>query len=361
MLWNWQLPDWPHFTYDPVRFSLQERQFLLNAGGASASLKNIGQEEKKHFIVEILSQEGLDSSKIEGEILQRESLQSSIKKHFGLQTEGDVPRKEQGMAELLINHYETYELPLTHEMLWKWHAMLFKDWSRLEDCGRYRTHLEPMQIVSGRLDTRTVYFEAPSSEKIHGEMTKFIEWYNADFSFETILGRAAIAHVYFESIHPFEDGNGRIGRVLAEKMLSQGVGQPILISLSKFIEKQKKGYYDELGKCNRSLEATHWVEFFADLVLKAQKYSMSLLQFLIKKSRVLTTLAGQLNPRQEKVLLRLFAEGPEGFKGGLSAEKYISITKASRATTTRDLADLNEKGVVYKTGELRHTRYWLTE
>ena len=170
---------------------------------------------------------------------------------------------------------------------------------------------------------------------------------------------AAIAHIYFESIHPFEDGNGRIGRILVEKILSQGVGQPLLIAVSKVLEKKKKEYYLELGKCNQALEVQDWVEFFSKAILQAQEESINLLFFLIKKSKLFSTLAGQINARQEKALLRMFAEGPDGFQGGLSAENYISITKTSRATATRDLTDLLDKGAFIKTGELRHTRYRL--
>lgn len=362
MTWNWQLPDWPKFTYNSDRISQKERQFLLGSGSAFAFLKNIDEEERNQFIIEILSLEGLTSSKIEGEILERESLQSSIKQHFGLRGAAVRYRadKELGMAELLCNVYETFDKPLTHEMLWEWHSMLFKDRSLHSDIGKYRTHVEPMQIVSGRLDSSPrVFFEAPPSEKVFHEMEMFIDWFNSTRSSEPILGRAALAHVYFESIHPFEDGNGRIGRILVEKVLSQGIGQPILIAVSKFIEKQKKAYYTELGRCNRTLLVSHWVEFFSQTILQAQDDSMRLLHFLIEKSKTLTTLSGQINSRQEKALLRMFAEGPDGFAGGLSAENYIAITKASRATATRDLADLVEKGVLVKTGELRHTRYWL--
>lgn len=360
-MWNWQLPEWPNFAYDRDRISPKERQFLLGSGSAFAFFKNIHEDERNQFIVEILSLEGLESSKIEGEILERESLQSSIKQHFGLQKKAPAKAdKESGMAEVLCNVYETFDQPLTHEMLWEWHGMLFKGWStHLDDCGKYRTHADPMQIVSGRLDSRTVFYEAPPSKNIPHEMAKFISWFNSTRSSTPVLIRAAIAHVYFESIHPFEDGNGRIGRLLAEKVLSQGIGQPVLIAISKCIEKHKKVYYTELGKCNRTLEVSNWVEYFAEIILQAQKDSMCLLHFLMEKSKILTALSGNINPRQEKVLLRLFAEGPEGFSGGLTAEKYIAITKAPRATTTRDLADLVQKGALVKTGELRHTRYWL--
>lgn len=354
MPWNWELPDWPNFRYDPKRLAEQERQFLLRAGKAAAYLENVGEQEQKQFIVEILSTEGLKSSKIEGEILDRMSLQSSIKKQFGFQNSSPKKgAKESRMAELLFDVYETYEKPLSDEMLCHWYEIL------MNDASGYRKHEEPMQIVSSRYGATHVFFEAPPSSKIPKEMKAFIAWFNNSRKTETILGRAALAHVYFESIHPFEDGNGRIGRLLIEKVLSQGIGGAILIAVSKVFEKRPKEYYAALEKCNRTLEVQEWVEFFAQVVLQAQEESMQLLDFLLMKHKLLASLAGQLNERQEKVLLRMFTEGPTGFKGGLSAENYIAITKSSRATATRDLADLVEKGALVKTGELRHTRYSL--
>ena len=360
MSWNWELPDWPQFHYDFDRIAQLEKQFLLGVGSASAFLKSLGKQDRNRFIVEILSSEGIESSRIEGEILDRESLQSSIKKHFGLDTTlKKETKKESQVAKLLVNVYETFDMPLTHEMLWQWHSMLFDDQSYIADRGKYRTHTEPMQIVSNRSGSPRIFFEAPPSDKVQDEMAAFIDWFNHSSAFESILGRAAIAHIYFESIHPFEDGNGRIGRVLIEKIFSQGVGRSVLIAISKVLEKRRKEYYLELEKCNRTLKVQGWVEFFAETALQAQEESVNLLYFLIEKSKMLTTLSGQVNKRQEKVLLRIFAEGPYGFKGGLSAENYIAITQTSRATATRDLTDLVQKGALVKTGELRHTRYWL--
>lgn len=360
MPWNWELPDWPRFIYDPAPILQKDRQLLFNAGSGFAFLKNADPEKYNQFVVEILSIEGLESSRIEGEILDRESLQSSIKQQFGINLPNKhETNKESRMAKLLCDVYGTFDQPLTHQMLCQWHTSLFSGASHLHDCGQYRTHEEPMQIVSHRYDSPKVCFEAPPSSKVADEMVSFINWFNSASTSEPILGRAAIAHVYFESIHPFEDGNGRIGRILIEKVLSQGVGRPVLIAVSKILEKRKAKYYAALERCNRTLKIQHWVEFFADAVLEAQQESMNLLLFLIEKAKMLTTLAEQLNPRQEKALLRMFAEGLGGFKGGLSAENYIRITKASRATATRDLTDLVEKGALVKTGELRHTRYWL--
>jgi Fic family protein len=216
-----------------------------------------------------------------------------------------------------------------------------------------------MQIVSSRYGDSKVYFEAPPSKIVPKEMNRFLKWFNSSKGSESILVRAALTHLYFENIHPFEDGNGRIGRILVEKAFSQGVGRPILIALSKSFERHRKEYYKELGKCNRTLDANEWVEYFAKMTLEAQSDASSHLFFLMEKSRIMHSFEGEINARQEKVLLRLFEEGPSGFKGGLSAENYIVITKTSRATATRDLADLVERGVLKKTGELRHTRYWL--
>lgn len=360
MNWNWELPSWPNFYYDSSKVADLEKQFLMEIGSSFAYLKGLSERDYSHYIVDILSIEGVESSRIEGEVLDRESVQSSIKHHFGL--EPNVRKKndkEAGMAKALFNVYATFDAPLTHDMLCQWHGMLMENVPYIDDLGKYRTHSEPMQIVSNRHGDPTVFFQAPSSSRVQKEMDAFIGWFNRSAYSISILERAAIAHIRFESIHPFEDGNGRIGRILIEKILSQGVGRPALISVSAILEKRKKEYYSQLGRCNKSLNAESWLEFFSKVVIEAQKASMELLCFLISKTKLLNRLEGQINSRQEKALLRLFAEGPGGFKGGLSAENYISITKASRATTTRDLADLVIKGALIKTGELKGTRYQL--
>ena len=169
--------------------------------------------------------------------------------------------------------------------------------------------------------------------------------------------RAGIAHLYFVSIHPFEDGNGRIGRALAEKALAQCLGQPTLIAIAYTIERNKKAYYTALEQANSRNEITPWLTYFATLVLDAQRYTATWIEFLINKAKLYDRLRGQLNPRQEKVLTGLFREGPEGFIGGLSAEKYIGITGAPRATATRDLQDLVGKGALLRCGERKYTRY----
>jgi len=359
MLWNWQLPEWPNYTYDLKPIAHLEKDFLQGAGGAFAVLRHLDDEKRKEFIVELLCTEGLKSAEIEGEILERESLQFSIQRHFGVITDGGRPSpKEQGMADLMCLVYETYELPLTHKMLHEWHDVLM-DGDLEIDRGKYRIHNEPMQIVSRRYDKHEVFFEAPPSSDVQKEMTAFITWFNNARDDDSVLARAAIAHLYFETIHPFEDGNGRIGRALVEKALSQSLGRPTLIAVSQVITKRKKEYYSALGACNRTLEVGKWLQFFAEVIVQSQEEAFSLVNFLMAKARLMNSLSGKINERQEKVLLRIFSEGKKGFSGGLSAENYISITKTSRATASRNLADLVEKGALYKTGQLRHTRYWL--
>ena len=360
MPWCWELPEWPHFQYDKNWVVEVEKQFLLAVGQGAAYLKTVGSEDRKRCIVDILSMEGQESARIEGGALDRESLQSSIGKHFGLKTtQLKAGEREVGMANLLCSAYDTYDKKLTHKMVWTWHALLFEGRDGIEEKGQYRTHPDPMQIVSNRYGDRRVFFEALPSNRVPKEMEAFITWFNKPNKAEPLLAKAAIAHLYFEMIHPFEDGNGRLGRVLVEKALSQDIGQPVLIPLSKQLEKRRKEYYAALESCNRSLSVQSWIEFFCSAVIDAHKDVMQLLHFLLAKGKLLRQLEGELNARQTKALLRMFREGVDGFKGGLSAENYIAITGSSRATATRDLADLVNKGALFKKGSLKHTRYFL--
>jgi Fic family protein len=178
-------------------------------------------------------------------------------------------------------------------------------------------------------------------------------------TFADLVEIAAAYLFYLCANHPFLDGNGRIGRAIAEKALAQNCGQPTLTALAYQIEKQRKAYYEALEAANKRNEITAWLRYFAGVVLQAQQTTQSRIQFLIEKTRLHDRLRGMLNPRQEKALERMFREGPEGFSGGLSAEKYLAITQTSRATATRDLAELVQLGALVRTGQLKGTRYWL--
>lgn len=291
-------------------------------------------------------------------------MQSSLRKQFGLQADDRrVTPAERGISEMMVDLHRTFYQPLENETLHRWHRMLMEGRSDVHDIGRYRTHVEPMQVVSGRLDRITVFFEAPPSAVVPKEMDRFNEWFNraapgGDAPLPAIT-RAGIAHLYFVTIHPFEDGNGRVGRAVAEKALAQTLGRPTLLALADAIKRRQKDYYRALQEASQTNEITPWLTWFADTVVQAQNLTQARAEFLIVKTKMLDRLRGQLNPRQEKALLRMLGEGPEGFKGGMSADKYIRLTETSRATATRDLQDLVEKGALIRQGELRHTRYFL--
>ncbi|MBU2581129.1 MAG: Fic family protein [Alphaproteobacteria bacterium] len=364
MTWNWQQPDWPEFTYDDKALAALEDTFFHRAGILLGTLKHMGQDDQSELRVDLISMEAIKTSQIEGEILNRDSVQSSIRRNFGLDTDNRrIGPAERGIAEMMVDLHRTFDKRLSHAKLFAWHKMLSSGRTDLTDIGRYRTHASPMQVVSGAIHDPKVHFEAPPSATMKSEMDRFLTWFNATAPTGEKplppLTRAGIAHLYFVCIHPFEDGNGRIGRAIAEKTLSQGLGQPALLALSHTIEKGRKAYYRNLESSNKVLEITDWLITFAETVLDAQAYAQQLIDFLIEKTKFYDRLSGQLNPRQEKVLARMFREGPEGFRGGLSAENYIRITETSRATATRDLQDLVEKGALKRTGERRHTRYWL--
>jgi Fic family protein len=364
MSWNWQRADWPHFTWNASRLAKAEERFLLASGVFLGTVKHLDSEERDRLAVEAMSDEAVTTSEIEGEILDRESVQSSIRRQLGLISDGRrVKPAEQGIAEVMVDLFRHFDAPLEDATLCAWHRMVVHDRTDLRDVGRYRTHGDPMQVVSGRLDEPTVHFEAPPSATVGGEMHRYIEWFNrtAPEGKEPLpaLTRAGIAHLYFESIHPFEDGNGRIGRAVAEKSLSQSLGRAALTALAAAILDKRRSYYKALEAANKRNEITDWLAWFAATGLEAQQRTLAQVEFLIDKAKLLGRLRGQMNTRQEIVLLRMLREGPSGFKGGLSAGNYATIAKSSPATATRDLAELVELGALARTGERRHTRYHL--
>jgi Fic family protein len=361
---NWEKPGWPNFAWDHERLEKAEQQFLLGGGVLLGAVKHLPEEDWEQLTVEAMSTEAVTTSEIEGEILDRASVQSSIRKQLGLTSDGRRVRPgEQGIAEMMVDLYRSFSASLSKETLFRWHEMIASGRRDLKDVGRFRTGREPMQVVSGRVDEPRVHFEAPPSSRVASEMKRFFEWFGRTGKDGKqplpALTRAAVAHLYFESIHPFEDGNGRIGRAIAENSLAESLGQPTLIMLATTILLRRKLYYEALEAANQQNEITDWIAWFAGIVIEAQRRTIALVEFLIERTKLLDRLQNELNERQRKALLRMFREGPEGFKGGLSAGNYASITGASPATTTRDLSDLVSKGALARDGELRHARYRL--
>lgn len=365
MPWNWEQLEWPHFTWNQSRLALAEKEFLVGSGMFVGAIKHLDEEDRNQLTVEAMSTEALTTSEIEGEILNRASVQSSIQRQLGLPTDNrKVGPAEHGISEMMIDLYKTFAAPLTQGTLFEWHRMLTSGRTDLSDIGRYRTSSEPMQVISGPVGSPKIHFEAPPAGKVPGEMDRFIEWFNRTAPGAAhplaALERAGTAHLYFECIHPFEDGNGRIGRALAEKSLAQSLRRPSLIALAATILSRRAHYYSALEAANKENEITDWLAWFAGITIEAQRRTLALIEFLIDKTKLFDRLSGQINERQQKALLRMFQEGPEGFKGGMSAGKYSTITGASPATTTRDLAELTTKGALTREGERRHARYKLS-
>jgi Fic family protein len=362
--WNWQQPDWPNFRYDPGKLDALEAEFLRQSGLFSGCIRHVTEDDQEQITVELISEEALNTSEIEGEILNRDSLQSSIRRQFGFATDHrKIPPAEQGIAQMMVELYREFDAPVCDAQLFRWHESLMNGRRDLANIGSYRTGSQPMQVVSGPLHQPKVHFEAPPSSAVPAEMRRFMQWFARTSPTGgaplPILARAGIAHLYFVTIHPFEDGNGRIGRAIAEKAISEGLGHAALLALSLTINRGRKTYYELLERSNKGNEITAWLVYFAQTVLAAQAHSQELVEFLIAKTKFYDRLRGQFNERQDKAIARMMREGQGGFKGGLSAENYIRITGTSRATATRDLQDLVEKQALLRTGTLKSTRYHL--
>lgn len=364
MLYNWQLSDWPDFTYQPGISEKLILEFLVKSGQISGILTGFPKDNQTELALEIMVEEAIKTSEIEGEFLSRQDVMSSIKKNLGIHEAQPLLVKDhraKGIARLMIAVRTSYAKPLTEVDLFAWHEMLMEG-NRYIEAGKWRTDSSQMQVVSGAIGKEIIHFEAPPSDRVGMEMDQFINWFNRTGpgqpeAISNPLIRSGISHLYFESIHPFEDGNGRIGRALAEKALHQGLGQPTLISLSNTIEKDKNGYYGALKKAQRSNEITSWLDYFADTVTQAQQDAERIIQFTLKKTKFFDLNRSRLNERQLKVISRMLEEGPDGFEGGMSAKKYMTITKASKPTATRDLQELRELGVFIPSGGGRSVSY----
>lgn len=361
-MWNWRQDGWPEFNWDQTKLIRAEALFAEGAGVVIGASRHLSAEERSSLSVELMSHEAVDTSAIEGEPLDRDSVQSSIRRHLGLA--GDHRRAspaEAGIAEMMVDLYEQSATPLTEDTLFRWHRLITNGRTDLKDVGRYRTHEDPMQIVSGPMHAPKVHFEAPPSAEVPREMGLFWRWLERSAPSGsaplTPVTRAGLAHLWFESIHPFEDGNGRVGRAISEKILAQGLSTPAITGMATTLLKHRKTYYAELERAHRDLEITDWLLWFAAKALEAQQHTLRQVEFVLEKARLLDRVRGRMNERQERALLRMFAAGPEGFLGGLSAANYMTITGAPPATATRDLAALAAMEVVRRTGENKATRY----
>lgn len=360
--WAWELPEWPAFTWDDAALQGYVSRFVTEAAWQSGALAFVGGADILEVHLEWLAAEALETSAIEGEHLRRDSIRASLLHFFGLEAALHAPAAERGVAKLTMDVYQTFQDPLSHEMLCYWHVTLMSGDPAIQALGRYRSGPESVQIVTALRSTPKVNYEAPPGTRVAAEMETFVEWFNEateDGTEADALAVAGAAHLYFECVHPFEDGNGRIGRALAEKALARCLGRPSLIPLAQTIRARRSEYYRALDSCKHSLDAGTWQTWFARTTIDALDDGTLRLIWHAARARLFSALDGRLNDRQAMALHRMFQEEPRGFEGGLGSANYQSITGASSATATRDLADLVQLGALRKTGQTRQTRYWL--
>jgi Fic family protein len=362
--YNWQNKDWPNFKYDLTTIHEILWSIAKKTGLISGKVDHLPENLYTEAIINLITTEAMKTTEIEGEYLNRPDVRSSIKNKLGLnKTEVRIyDKRAHGTVELMFDVRKTFKQPLSQTKLFEWHKMLFEGTTNSKlKVGHWRAHKEPMQIISGHYGKITIHFEAPPSHTIPNEMKRFIQWFNNTapnkpkaIKFAPV--RAAIAHLYFESIHPFEDGNGRIGRAIAEKALSQGFGYPAMLSISQTIDAKKKEYYTALNKASKSNEITAWIEYFANVVLNSLNNVEQDINYILRKSKFFDAYKDVLNERELKVIRRIMKQG---FEGGISAKKYMNITGCSKATATRDLQHLHTINVIIQIGSGRSVRYEL--
>ncbi len=362
--WIWQQADWPHFRWRDSEILPRLRQVQRRQGILIGRHSRLGNPDQT---LDTLLANIIASSAIEGERLNAQSVRSSLDRRLGgSQTQSyPVSERSEGLAAMMLDAIDNHEQPLTIERLYQWHRWLFpaNEWSvQLLNVGQLRGD-EPMQVVSGRVDRPTVHFEAPPRAALDDQLAKFILWFNQTQHGPTIdpLLRAAICHLWFVTLHPVDDGNGRLARALTDLALSQADSQSIrLYAMSVAILERRADYYRALESTQRgSLDITSWICWFLDTL----DYSIELALQVIDRSLAKTFFwlrhcNDDLSPEQTKVLNRLLDGGEQGFENGINASQYQKVARVSKATATRHLAQLVDRGCIEKLpGGGRNTRY----
>ena len=369
----WQHPAWPQLIFDAAALAPALDQARLEQGRLLGLLSAIGLEQANAVQRELWVQEALATAAIEGEKLNVESLRSSVAHRLQLADAPGADRSVDGLVQVMGDALANHSSTLCLDRLCRWQSALFPGGTsgiaRIA-VGRVRDHADAMQIVSGALGREVVHYEAPPSAQVAAEMARLLAWFEstrptAGPSAINGIARAALAHLWFESIHPFEDGNGRIGRAVVELALAQDMQSPQrLMSVSTQLLHARADYYAQLQAATgrAELEVTPWVQWFATRVQGACEAATQHIQGALEKTRFWSRVQAEhsgLSASQHRALGRLFDAGPQGFVGGLSTEKYVNLTGVSRATAYRELTQLTELGLLVRTGQGRGTRYGL--
>jgi len=361
-----QLPDWPHFQWDekkllPLLADVRHRQ-----GRLLGRMEGLGSPLRAETLLHTLTLDVAKSSEIEGEVLDMAQVRSSIARRLGMDTGSLVPtdRHVEGVVEMMLDATQNYDKPLTRERLFGWHAALFptgySGLSRIS-VGTWRDDTKgPMQVISGPLGRERVHYEVPAAARIETEMQVFLEWFNKQKGADLVL-KASLAHLWFVTLHPFEDGNGRIARTLADMMLAKADGSSQrFYSMSAQIRQERKVYYDILEQTQKgNLDITAWIKWFLDCLSRALDRTDVLLEKVFRKKRFWENKSTEnLNARQRLLLNKLL----DGFEGKLTSSKWAKIGKCSQDTALRDIQDLLARGILCKdSAGGRSTNYVLVQ
>jgi Fic family protein len=359
-----ELEDWPHFKWDYAKLAQKLAAVRNRQGRLSGRMEELGFRLRSEANLEALTEEVTKSSEIEGEVLNREQVRSSIARRLGVDIGALTPseRDVEGVVEMQLDATGKFSAPLTFERLFGWHAALFptgRSGMAKITVGSWRTDgTGPMQVVSGPIGRERVHYEAPKAAALSNEMKAFVDWFNGSRDIDAVL-KAAVAHLWFVTIHPFDDGNGRIARAIADMALARSeASSQRFYSMSAQIRVERKTYYETLESTQKGdLNVTHWLEWFLGCLDRAFSGAETILAAVLEKTEFWKRhAAARLNDRQREMLNRLL----DGFEGKLTSSKWATIEKCSPDTALRDIQDLVDQGILAKDqGGGRSTSYSL--
>jgi Fic family protein len=360
----WERPEWPGFRWDDAPLLRPLGTARLKQGRLLGSMTRLGFDLKREAQLDVLTEDVVKNSEIEGDILDRRGVRSSIARHLGVSqaTVAPTDRRTEGVVQMMLDATQTYAQPLTQTMLLAWQTALFPDAdSALHrvQTGGWRTDLKgPMQVVSGPAGRRRVHYEAPPAPRLDTEMRRFLDWFNGKAALEGLL-RAGLAHLWFVTIHPFEDGNGRIARAITDRALAQSEGSAErFYSVSSQIRKERSAYYDVLEHTQKGdIDVTEWLIWFLECFSRAIDSSQAVCANVLRKADFWQRYAPEPFSERQKLVLNRYLDG---FEGKLTAKKWAAIAGVSVPTAQRDINDLVERAILRRNpGGSKNTSYGL--
>lgn len=364
-LYIWQQKAWPNWQYNHKELAPLLAKVHLAHGQLQGRMHDLGMNLRDHAVLRVLTEDVLKTSEIEGESLNPDSVRSSIARRLGLDIGALAPadRHVDGVVDMVLDAIQNHQSELTSKRLQSWHAAMFPTgYSGLSKIrvGQWRNDAQgAMQVVSGAINRQKVHYEAPPANQLHSEMKSFMRWFNADEEGDPVI-KAGLAHLWFVTIHPFDDGNGRIARAVGDMALARAEGSvQRYYSLSAQIQRERKTYYEQLEATQKGdLDVTPWLDWFLACLLRALQGADQMLVSVLNKARYWHAWAGTpMNARQVKLLNKML----DGLEGKLTTSKWAAIGKCSQDTALRDIAELLERQVLMRSeASGRSTSYELT-